>query len=391
MCIPQGYKGRCVETSGYYPFFCEVSEKGPAGFVYQNQSKLSQGMMIVPLVLGSLCFLYAGIETLRSEENQNKLQKAFINLVPKTEESQYTYLKRITPLALTALGIGLSIGIVPFLPEGLSNGMTAIAATSCLSLYMEGSEGIKKITSCDTDIKKLCQKWFLPQNDSQLELCRAIRNVARVLVGLSVLGVSAWWMSDLSQIIENSSTYEMALPGQSAGFVFLEYFLFAAAHLDQSFTYLMSSVQKGKSPLLNGYAWFHACSAGVTTALPFLYMKGDLRIHHTLLGSGFMLLPFMSLKFLGLALLADGLNYRFNDSGYSSYFCNTKGDHFNEVFYSFGIDNVAVNNFASLFSYIAIGCCLERVATGAQKVIQDLVKPKSVLEEPLCDNLYETA
>ena len=34
-----------------------------------------------------------------------------------------------------------------------------------------------------------------------------------------------------------------------------------------------------------------------------------------LLGSGFMLLPFMSLKFLGLVLLADGLNYRFNDSG----------------------------------------------------------------------------
>ncbi|MBU6149405.1 MAG: hypothetical protein KGQ54_04345, partial [Verrucomicrobia bacterium] len=192
-----------------------------------------------------------------------------------------------------------------------------------------------------------------------------------------------WWMSDMKNIIEDSSTYDMALPGQTSGFVFLEYFLFAAAHLDQSFTYFMNSAREGRSPLFNGYTWFHGLSAAVTAALPFIYIKNDLRIHHTLLGSGFMLLPLKGLQFLGLALLSDGLNYRFNNSGFNSYYCNTQGSHFQEIFNPFGLDNVVANNLFSIFSYTSIGCCLERMAASIQKSLQGITLPVTPIEEPL--------
>jgi hypothetical protein len=375
ICISQGFKGECSQSSGYYPYYCEASKKDLSGFAFQNQDLLSDGIKIAPLVLGSLCCLYSGIAIFRSEENQNKLSAAFSSITPRAEESQYAYLQRIAPIALTILGIGAFATAELFLPSDLSSGIIAIGATSISSLYMQGSEWMKNISSCEMDIKKLCRKWFLPQDNSTLETCRVVRNMGRILAGLGVAAVSIWWMSDIQNIIEDSSTYDMALPGQSSGFVFLEYFLFAAAHLDQSFTYFMNSVREGNSSLLNGYTWFHGLSAGITAALPFIYIGNDLRIHHTLLGSGFMLLPFKGLQFLGLSLLSDGLNYRFNNSGFNSYYCNAQGTHFQEIFNPFGLDNVAANNFFSIFSYTAIGCCLERMAASIQKALQAFTLP----------------
>jgi hypothetical protein len=387
ICIPKGFKGTCQETTHYYPFSCEAAKNTLTGFAFQEQNSIAQAMIIIPIALGALCCLATGIQTLTAEESRNKLPKAIASIIPKTDESAGVYLHRIIPLATAILGSSIAASAaIKLLPSSIAIGGAAIGVVAPLSLYMRGSEWINEISSYKKDIIELCREWFSPKDNSALEIGRAIRNIGRVLVGLAVTGVSIWWMTDLPKIIENSSTYDMALPGQVPGFVFLEYFLFTAAHLDQSFTYFMNSSKEGKSPLLNGQTWFHALSAGLTATLPFLYLHADLRIHHTLLASAFMLLPFHNLKFLGLALMADGLNYRANNSGFISYDCNTQGTHFNEIFNPFGVDNVAVNNFASLFSYTAFGCCLEQMAINIQKAIDSYnprPNPLHELEEPL--------
>ncbi len=387
ICISNGFKGTCQETTHYYPFSCQAAENSPTGFAFQDQDAIAQAMIIAPIVLGALCCLTAGIQTIATEELRKKLPQALVSLVPKTDEAASNFFQRITPLATAILGSSIAASTaIKLLPSSIATGVAAIGVVAPLSLYMRGSEWMSEILSYKKDIIELCRECFSPKDNSALEIGRAIRNIGRVLVGLAVTGVSIWWMTDLPKIIENSSTYDMALPGQVPGFVFLEYFLFTAAHLDQSFTYFMNSSKEGKSPLLNGHTWFHALSAGLTAALPFLYLHADLRIHHTLLASAFMLLPFHSLKFLGLALMADGLNYRANNSGFITYNCDTRGNHFNEVFNPFGVDNVAVNNFASLFSYTAFGCCLEQMAINIQKAIRSYnprPNPLHELEEPL--------
>ncbi len=376
-CIDQNHQGTC-EYVGFYPYYCTASERDLTGFTYQNQEALAQSMIIIPIAIGALCLLTSGIQRLATAENRTNLCNAVISVLPSGEEPLYSYAHRIAPTALSILGAGSAISTAALLPANISPAIASLGATGIISLYLRGSEWLKKIVSYRRDIKELCQEWFAPKNSTAMESCRVIRNMGRVLAGLALSGVALWWGTELSSILKNSSTYDLALPGQSPAFIFLEYFLFVTAHLDQSFTYFLN----GSSSLTRAYTWFHFLAAGITAALPFLYLHADLRIHHTLLGSAFMLLPFHSLKFLGMALLADGLNYRFNNSGFSTYFCDTNGNHFQEVFNPFGLDNVLADRFISLFSYTTVGCCLEQTATNIHKMILP-PKPLPPLEEPL--------
>jgi hypothetical protein len=183
----------------------------------------------------------------------------------------------------------------------------------------------------------------------------------------------------MPQILKRSTQYQLWLPYQTKPVVFLEYVAVGLAHGACAFT----SIQKQKN--LQGI--YHSLNALMTSIFPVLYLfYPPLRVHHSLYGAIFKLIPSLNMKLLGAVLTASSLAYigfSPQSPGYESYMQCPRRGKMEQVLHVYGLDNVLLDRLHVVLLGIC-GLCLEALGTALSS---HLYKEELVQQKPSMDSV----
>ncbi|MDE3046703.1 MAG: hypothetical protein KGJ02_08725 [Verrucomicrobiota bacterium] len=342
------YDGRACLYPQCFETLCLIDEpiSGPPGFPYAARGGLATALKVGPPLLGALSFLRETFQNARPLKQA--IQATLFSLAKSPDESLFDYVKRIS--SFTALKTALIASGTAVVGNFLGPSALAIGAGA---LYLTVRAPTWKAALIQAFTRQAEESEAQARARIQCNLLKAF--CGTVCLGLCTAGIAIY----LPQVLEQSTEYQIWLPGQAPAVAFLEYAGVAMAHL------FLAKKSTSKKMVI-----YYLLNASASLSFPIAYLadpshNGPLRLHHSWIGQSLQLLPSVNLKVLGVALSLDSINYLADSPGYHQYGLTAWGDHLTkqgtpgEDLVIYGGDNVLVDNVWLALDAFSVGCGLE--------------------------------